>query len=89
MNYNNHCFIKSKTPNLNSFRSGITCHATILFIIILIPPHAVFDVVVDACPEQSRRDEVQFLVYKTVVLYENLANFVNVMLFYANNRFAF
>ena len=29
--------------------------------------HAVFNVVIDACPERSRRDEVQFLICENVM----------------------
>ena len=30
--------------------------------------HTILDVVVDACPERSRRDEIQFLIGETVML---------------------
>jgi len=53
----------------------ITTLSTFLFVILTIAilcvqffAHAVFNVVVDACPERNRRDEVYFLIGETVML---------------------
>jgi len=50
-------FISVKMDSTSQVESIFFCVA-LIFLSLTFPPQAIFDIVIDACPERSRRDEI-------------------------------